>query len=117
MLNQVLHYPEVMLISAIRVISGYLSMWLVPDYSRTDSARWLRLSKPLRDFNPSSQWRFYLKTKKLHINSNFDKSLDYFEIRGCVDPYISEDLKETFEIAGITGVKIIEASNPELVFD
>lgn len=58
----------------------------------------------------------FLKTKKMVMKDNFDKNLDYFNIRGS-GLFASSDLKETFEIAGVTGIKFVEANEPELVFE
>ncbi|MCZ8286161.1 MAG: hypothetical protein O9353_11970, partial [Bacteroidia bacterium] len=81
------------------------------------------------EFNPTSFSTFktieeylnYIKDnfigeKKLFFNETFDKTLDYFKLRGA-EPFISKDLKETFEIAGVTGIKFMEATEPELAFE
>lgn len=59
----------------------------------------------------------YLKAKTLCLNSNFNADLDMFDLRLSSELFISQDLKETFEIAGITGIDIVEAIEPELIFE
>lgn len=58
-----------------------------------------------------------VEVEKIVTKEGFDKELDYFDLRYASLPFISKDLKETFEMAGITGIKFIETTEPELFFE
>ncbi|MCD2425933.1 hypothetical protein LQ567_24330 [Niabella pedocola] len=59
-------------------------------------------------------YKVAVKTEKLVLNSNFDRSLDYFDLR-IGHSYISEGLKDAIEILGFTGVNIFDDKEPLIV--
>ena len=48
---------------------------------------------------------------------NFDKEKDLFSLRISATLLISPELRETFEIAEVTGIKMVDAIEPELVYE
>jgi len=113
-----------------KMITDYKLLFIPPldfsvvDYSKSLFFTGLNLPenrKNLRQFKDYEEYKsFGLKNlvhaERIVLKSGFDKSLDYFKVR-LSEPFISEYLKETFEIAGVTGIKISEAKHPELVFE
>jgi len=55
-----------------------------------------------------------IKKGKLVLNSNFDSSLDYFDLR-LGESYISEGLKDAIELLGFTGVNTFDDKEPLIV--
>ncbi|WP_293902537.1 hypothetical protein [Sphingobacterium sp. UBA5670] len=69
------------------------------------------------NFNNDEEFRTYpenAKVEKLVLNSKFDTSLDFFwgRIGGM---YVSKRLKDAIENLGLTGVKIYEDKDPQII--
>lgn len=55
-----------------------------------------------------------IQAEKLVFNSNFDRTLDFFDLR-IGEMYVSEALKDAIEILGFTGVSIFSDKGPKLI--
>lgn len=80
------------------------------------------LGKKFHSFSSREEYQAHIKhdflrAEKIYINKGFNNEFDYFNIEHFSGGLISTDLKETFEIAGITGIKFLEPKEPELIFE